>query len=95
LVTADETVRACLAYGVFATRFKGSVTTRPRDLPYGENGLEFRRHKRRWFCREPACPRRSFSEQVLRQARIEGVPVAAADHLVLVMRGVSCRALSG
>ncbi|WP_369265740.1 helix-turn-helix domain-containing protein [Streptomyces sp. R35] len=38
--------------------------TRPRDLPYGESGLEFRWHKRRWWCREAGCPRRSFSEQI-------------------------------
>ncbi|MFF4352502.1 transposase family protein [Streptomyces sp. NPDC001530] len=59
LVTADETARACPACGVFATRVKGSAVTRPRDLPYGESGLEFRRHKRRWWCREAGCPRRS------------------------------------
>jgi hypothetical protein len=40
------------AGGVFATRVKGSAVTRPRDLPYGESGLEFRCHKRRWWCRE-------------------------------------------
>jgi len=64
LVTADEQARACPECGVFATRVKGSATTRPRDLPYGENGLEFRWHKRRWWCREPGCPRRSFTEQI-------------------------------
>jgi transposase len=64
LVTADERARACPVCGVFATRVKGSATTRPRDLPYGESGLEFRWHKRRWWCREPGCPRRSFTEQI-------------------------------
>lgn len=64
LVTADETARACPACGVFATRVKGSAVTRPRDLPYGESGLEFRWHKRRWWCREAGCPRRSFTEQI-------------------------------
>lgn len=64
LVTADETARACPACGVFATRVKGFAVTRPRDLPYGERGLEFRRHKRRWWCREADCPRRSFTEQI-------------------------------
>jgi hypothetical protein len=43
---------------------KGSATTRPRDLPYGGSALEFRWHKRRWFCREPRCPRKSSTEQV-------------------------------
>ena len=64
LATADETARACPVCGVFASRVKGSATTRPRDLPYGECGLEFRWHKRRWWCREPDCPRRSFTEQI-------------------------------
>ncbi|MFE4824696.1 ISL3 family transposase [Streptomyces sp. NPDC056704] len=64
LVTADEAARACPACGVFATRVKGSAVTRPRDLPYGESGLEFRWHKRRWWCREAGCPRRSFTEQI-------------------------------
>ncbi|MGW7261098.1 transposase family protein [Streptomyces sp. NPDC054834] len=45
LVTADETARACPACGVFATRVKGSAVSRPRDLPYGESGLELRWHK--------------------------------------------------
>ncbi|PWI06965.1 ISL3 family transposase [Streptomyces sp. NWU339] len=64
LITADEQARACPEFGVFATRVKGSATTRPRDLPYGESGLELRWHKRRWWCREPGCPRRSFTEQI-------------------------------
>ncbi|WP_418896288.1 transposase family protein [Streptomyces cupreus] len=64
LVTTDETARACPTCGVFATRVKGSAVTCPRDLPYGESGLEFRWHKRRWFCREAGCPRRSFTEQI-------------------------------
>ncbi|MFJ1604519.1 transposase [Streptomyces sp. NPDC088253] len=64
LVAADEAARACPTCGVFATRVKGCAVTRPRDLPYGESGLEFRWHKRRWFCREAGCARRSFTEQI-------------------------------
>ncbi|MEJ8639845.1 ISL3 family transposase [Streptomyces sp. MS2.AVA.5] len=64
LATADASARACPACGVFASRVKGSATTRPRDLPYGERGLEFFWHKRRWWCRESACPRKSFTEQI-------------------------------
>ncbi|WP_368669266.1 hypothetical protein [Streptomyces hyaluromycini] len=37
---------------------------RPRDLPYGESGLEVRRHKRRLWCREPGCPRRPLHRRV-------------------------------
>lgn len=64
LATADETARACPQCGVFASRVKGRAITRPRDLPYGERGLEFFWHKRRWWCGEKACPRKSFTEQV-------------------------------
>lgn len=41
LVTADKAAPACPDCGVFASRAKGSTITRPRDLPYGEHGLEF------------------------------------------------------
>lgn len=44
LATADASARVCPACGVFASRVKGSATTRPRDLPYGEHGLEFVYH---------------------------------------------------
>jgi len=64
LATADETARACPACGVFSSRVKGPAITRPRDLPYGERGLEFWWHKRRWLCREASCPRKSFTEQI-------------------------------
>ncbi|MBL3670066.1 hypothetical protein JL475_29605 [Streptomyces sp. M2CJ-2] len=43
---------------------RGSAVPRPRDLPYGDSGLGFLWHKRRWFCREPRCPRRSFTGQI-------------------------------
>ncbi|TLQ47614.1 hypothetical protein [Streptomyces marianii] len=39
LITADE--QGLPRGWVFATRVKGSATTRPRDPPYGEGGLEF------------------------------------------------------
>jgi hypothetical protein len=74
LVTADETARACPAFGVFATRVKAQQRPGPRDLPYGEMGLEFRWYKRRWFCGEPACPRRSFTEQIPQYRPAPGSP---------------------
>ncbi|MGI5138202.1 helix-turn-helix domain-containing protein [Streptomyces sp. CA-106110] len=64
LVTADETARACPSCGTFALRVKGLVRTRPRDLSYGERGLELAWLKRRWYCHEPDCVRKSFTEQV-------------------------------
>jgi hypothetical protein len=67
-LVVDERARACPACGVFVGRVKGSVVTRPRDLPYGESGLEFRQHKRRWWCQESSCPRRSFTEQIAQRS---------------------------
>ncbi|MFE4416044.1 transposase family protein, partial [Streptomyces sp. NPDC056821] len=64
MVTADEAARACPACGVFASRVKGTAVTRPRDLPYGESRLQFLWHKRRWYCHEAGCSRRSFTEQI-------------------------------
>ena len=49
---------------MFASRVRGSAITRPRDLPYGEHGLALVWHKRRWWCDQRACERRSFTEQV-------------------------------
>lgn len=64
LATADETARACPGCGVFAHRIKGIVTTRPRDLPCGSTPLRLVWVKRRWYCQEPLCPRRSFTESL-------------------------------
>ena len=64
LITNDATARACPACGVFATVPKGWALTRPRDLPYGQHGLHLAWRKRRWYCREPACPRVSFTESI-------------------------------
>ena len=33
-------------------------------LPCGERDLQLVWHKRRWYCTEPLCPRKSFTEQV-------------------------------
>ncbi|MER6076657.1 helix-turn-helix domain-containing protein [Streptomyces sp. NPDC001817] len=85
LTTADSSARACPACGVFATRSKGRALTRPRDLPYGERALEFFWHKRRWWCGEPACPRKSFTEslpQIPAGARITERLRAAAGRRV-------------
>lgn len=64
VVTADETARACPACGVFSERVKDVVCTRPRDLPYGVNGLRLVWVKRRWYCRERLCGRGSFTESL-------------------------------
>lgn len=78
LTTADETARACPLCGAFATRVKGFVQTRPRDLPFGERNLELVWRKRRWYCTEPPCPRRSFTEQVRQVRPGRGSPSSCA-----------------
>lgn len=70
LATADASTRACPTCGIFSSRGKGSATTRPGD--HGERGLEFWWHKRRRRCRELACARKSFTEQIPAGARLTG-----------------------
>jgi transposase len=64
LRTADETAAACPSCGVFSTRVKEYVSTRPRDLPQGRLRLALVWRKRRWYCQERLCPRGSFTEAV-------------------------------
>lgn len=37
VVTADETASACPGCGVFSTSVKAYLTTRPKDVPYGDH----------------------------------------------------------
>jgi transposase len=62
VVTADRSASACPECGVFSTSVKQNTITKPRDLPYGEQPLVLRWHKRRWRCVERECPRGSFTE---------------------------------
>ena len=62
VATADETAAACPTCGVISTRVKEYVCTRPRDLPHGRTRLELVWRKRRWYCRESSCGRKSFTE---------------------------------
>ena len=64
VATASETAAACPSCGVFSTSVKEQVTTRPKDLPYGAAPVLLRWHKRRWRCREAACPRQTFTETI-------------------------------
>ncbi|WAX79072.1 transposase [Streptomyces sp. KMM 9044] len=64
LVTTAPAARACPACGTFATRVKERAVTRPRDLAHGGGAVRIRWHKRRWQCREDACERGSFTEQI-------------------------------
>ena len=64
VATAAETAAACPACGVISTRVKEYVCTRPRDLPQGRTRMELVWRKRRWYCREPLCGRKSFTESM-------------------------------
>lgn len=64
VVTADEAARVCPGCSVVATRSKGVVLTRPRDVEHGGGRVRVEWLKRRWLCREPGCARRSFTEAV-------------------------------
>ena len=64
VATAAETAAACPTCGVISTRVKEYVCTRPRDLPQGRTRMELVWRKRRWYCREPWCGRKSFTESM-------------------------------
>jgi len=75
LATDEDTAAACPSCGIFSTSVKERVTTRPRDIPYGEHRILLRWNKTRWRCREDYCERGSFTEsieQVPRRARTTG-----------------------
>jgi transposase len=64
VVTAEETAAACPVCGVLSTSVRQRRVTRPRDVPYGEEPLAVRWHKVQYSCREIACGRRAFTEQI-------------------------------
>lgn len=52
----------CPGCGVRALRGKEQVVTTPKDSYLGDVQIRLRWHKTRWFCGNPACGRRSFTE---------------------------------
>ena len=64
VVTDDQAAAACPMCGVLSSAVRQSRTTRPRDLPYGEQRLVGRWHKVQHACREALCPRKAFTEQI-------------------------------
>ena len=64
VVTDDEAAAGCPSCGVLSTSVKGHAVTRPRDVPYGQAPLHLVWLKRRWRCREAACPRGAFTESL-------------------------------
>ncbi len=75
LVTTASSAAGCPQCGVVSTSVKQRRTTRPRDLPYGEEPLAVRWRKRQYRCREQACPRKAFTESIAEvppRARLTG-----------------------
>ena len=64
VVTTATSAAGCPACGVVSTSIRQYRTTRPRDLPYGEEPLAVRWRKRQYRCREQACPRKAFTESI-------------------------------
>ena len=64
VITTEPAARVCPGCGVLATRVKGLVMTQPRDLDHGGGPVRVQWLKRRWVCRDAACPRGSFTEAV-------------------------------
>ena len=91
VVTADAAAARCPGCGTVSRSVKANVTTRPKDLPYGETRLHVVWRKRRWRCRQAGCERRSFTEQITElpaRARITGRLRRAAASAVTAGRSV-------
>lgn len=92
VVTADPAAARCPDCGTASRSVKANVTTRPKDLPYGEAPLVVVWRKRRWRCRQPGCPRESFTEQIAQlpaRARTTGRLRRAVATAVAVGRSVA------
>jgi transposase len=73
--TVASSAAGCPRCGVVSMSVKQYRMTRPRDLPYGEEPLEVRWHKRQFRCLEQACPRKAFTESIAEipaRARLTG-----------------------
>jgi transposase len=92
VVTAASSAAGCPQCGVVSTSVKQRRTTRPRDLPYGEEPLAVRWHKRQYRCREAACPRTAFTEsipEIPARARLTGRLCRQAARQVAAGRSVA------
>jgi transposase len=92
VVTAASSAAGCPACGVVSTSVKQRRVTRPRDLPYGEEMLAVRWHKRQYRCRELACPRTAFTEsidEIPARARLTGRLCRQAARQVASGRSVA------
>ena len=94
--TADECASACPSCGVFARRVKEHVYARPRDLPCGAGPVQLVWRKRRWYCDEELCPRRSFTESVPAvPARSRITTRLRAQAGDLVVNGITATVVNG
>jgi transposase len=64
VVATASSAAGCPQCGVVSTSLKQWRTTRPRNLPYGEEPLAVRWQKRQYRCQEAACPRTAFTEGI-------------------------------
>jgi transposase len=86
LATAEDRPVVCPSCRTASASPKGWVTTRPRDLP-GPAPARLEWRKRRWRCRQPGCPRASFTESIPQlppRARLTARLRAAAGQAVAV-----------
>ncbi|MGB6455888.1 MAG: ISL3 family transposase [Streptosporangiaceae bacterium] len=92
MVTTASSAAGCPRCGVISTSVRQYRTTRPRDVPYGEEPLAIRWRKRQYRCREEACPRKAFTESVAEipaRARLTGRLCRLAARHVASGRSVS------
>jgi len=92
LTTVAGSAAGCPACGVISTPGRQYRTTRPRDLPYGDEPLAVRWHKRQYRCLERACPRKAFTESIAEippRARVTGRLCRKAAAEVASGRSVS------
>ena len=64
VVTADRRAAHCPQCKVASSSVKGHAVTRPRDIRYGDDPIMLRWTKTRYYCVNPACERRSFTESI-------------------------------
>ncbi|MEU9891886.1 ISL3 family transposase [Sphaerisporangium sp. NPDC051011] len=91
-IERPEEWAACPECGVISTSVRQRRTTRPRDLPYGEEPIEVRWHKRQFSCTEQLCPRKAFTEstaEIPPRARTTGRLCRAAAAQVASGRSVA------
>jgi zinc-finger of transposase IS204/IS1001/IS1096/IS1165 len=64
LATNDENARRCPSCGFASRSVHPNATTHPRDLAVADRKTALTWHKRRWWCLEASCARKTFTEQI-------------------------------